>query len=102
MYQAMKGDVRRHETLCYELVTKFEQQNELLLQFNENIEALKTNYLVTDLHLEAYLPVQTALIAYDVGKGIVARNKLEKYEKHFASKVIKSLERNCLKVCDPQ
>jgi len=43
----------------------------------------------------------TALIAYDVGKGIVARNKLEKYEKYFASKVIKSLERNCLKVCDP-
>jgi hypothetical protein len=24
MYQAMKADVLRHETLCYELATKFE------------------------------------------------------------------------------
>ena len=102
MYQAMKGDVRRHETLCYELATKFEQQNELLLQFNENIEALKTNYLVTDLHLEAYLPVQTALIAYDVGRGSVHKTKLEKFEKYFASKVIRPLEKNLLKVCDPR
>ena len=30
MYQAMKADVIRHETLCYELATKFEAQHDVL------------------------------------------------------------------------
>jgi hypothetical protein len=42
------------------------------------------------------------LIAYDVGRGSVHKNKLEKFEKHFASKVIRPLEKNLLKVCDPR
>lgn len=42
MYQAMKEDVKRHETLCYELATKFEAQHIVLLDLASNIEALKT------------------------------------------------------------
>jgi hypothetical protein len=42
------------------------------------------------------------LIAYDVGRGSVHKTKLEKFEKYFASKVIRPLEKNLLKVCDPR
>ena len=30
-YQAMKEDVVRHETLCFELARKFEQQHDVFL-----------------------------------------------------------------------
>jgi hypothetical protein len=58
--------------------------------------------LITDLHLEAFLPIQTATIAYDVAKGLVQKSKAGKFEKHFMRKTIKNLEKNCLQVCDPQ
>ena len=82
----------RHETLCYELATKFEAQHNVLLDFAENIESLKTYALVTDLHLEAYLPMQIATIAFDVGKGIIQKNKAEKYERHFAKNVVNFMQ----------
>jgi hypothetical protein len=31
MYRAMKKDVCRHETLCYELADKFEKQHDVFL-----------------------------------------------------------------------
>jgi hypothetical protein len=31
MYKAMKSDLGRHETLCYELANKFEAQHDVLL-----------------------------------------------------------------------
>ena len=54
VYTAMKADVRRHETLCFELAQKFEAQHTILMEYAENIECLKTYALVTDLHMEAY------------------------------------------------
>ena len=56
-YQLMKEDVLRHETLSFELAKKFESQHEILLQFAENVEAIKSHALMTDLHLEGYLPL---------------------------------------------
>jgi len=54
MYQAMKTDVRRHETLCYELATKYETQYSALKDIAKSIEALKAYTIINDLHLEAY------------------------------------------------
>jgi hypothetical protein len=69
----MKEDLLRHETLTYELAKKFESQHHILLQFAENIEAVKSHALMTDLHLEAYLPVQMAALCYDICKGLVSK-----------------------------
>jgi len=54
MYTAIKVDVQRHETLCYELATKFESQHLFLSEFAQNIESLKTYVLLNDLNVEAY------------------------------------------------
>jgi hypothetical protein len=102
MYSNMKEDLIRHESLAFELATKFEAQHDLLLQFAEHIESLKSHALVTDLHFEAYLPLQTACLAYEVGKGLADKDKMDRYKRHFAQKVIKNLEKNCLKVVDQE
>jgi len=52
--------------------------------------------------MEAILPLQTATIAFEVGKGIVQKSRSDKYEKHFMRRVVKALEKNCINVCDPQ
>ena len=31
IFENTKGDIRRHETLCYEIGTKFEAQHEVLM-----------------------------------------------------------------------
>ncbi len=41
-----------------------------------------------------------ANIAFDVGKGNL-RDRSDRYAKHFAKKIVKPLENNCLQVCDP-
>jgi hypothetical protein len=41
-----------------------------------------------------------AVLTYEIGKGIVGKGKMEKYQKHFATKVVKNLEKNCVKVVD--
>jgi hypothetical protein len=97
----MKEDVLRHETLTYELAKKFESQHDILLQFAENIEAVKSHALTTDLHLEAYLPLQMATLCYDICKGIVSKANTPKFQTYFASKVVKSLERNIVRIVDP-
>ena len=71
MYEAMKADVMRHETLSFELASKFETHFDVFNQVCENIEALKSHALLTDLHLEAFQPLQTAAIAFEVGKGLL-------------------------------
>ena len=52
------------------------------------------------MHLEAYVPIQSGLIAYEVCKGLVNEQTNKKFTDHFAKKVIKSLEKNALKACD--
>jgi len=52
--------------------------------------------------MEAYMPLHSAMIAYEVVKGAVDDDHKTKLNEHFALKVIKPLEKNCLKVCDPQ
>ena len=100
MYERMKVDVGRHETLCFELATKFDQQFDVICQQTNSIEALKSYAIITDVHLEAYLPFQVAGIAYEVGKGLVQAGKKEKYRKHGYN-VFKAMEKNCLNVIDP-
>ena len=53
----MKADVHRHETLCYELAKRMEVHRSQLIDYSDNIENLKTYAIITDLHLEAYLPI---------------------------------------------
>ena len=57
MYSVMKKEMMRHETLCFEIATKFEQQHSVILKLVDNIDALKTYSIVNDLHMEAYLPL---------------------------------------------
>ncbi len=57
MYERMKVDVGRNETLCFELATKFYHQFDAINQLTESIEALKSYSVMTDLHIEAYLPL---------------------------------------------
>ena len=57
MYTRMKEDIGRHETLCFELALKFEQQHTILSAVTDSIETLKNYALVNDVHLEAYLPL---------------------------------------------
>ena len=73
MYQAMKVDLRRHETLCYEIATKFETHHNLLKDLTDHVETLKTYTLVNDLHMEAYQPLQIATIAFEVCKSSVTK-----------------------------
>ena len=101
MYERMKTDIGRHETLCFELACKFIEHHEVIVKLSETMESLKTYTIVNDLHLEAYLPLQVATIAFDVGKGLAHKKDLERYKKYFATKVVKDLERNCIMVCDP-
>ena len=51
--------------------------------------------------MEAYLPLQTATIAFEVGKGLIKRDQSDKYKRHFVKKVVKTLEKNCVNVCNP-
>ena len=37
MYDAMKEDINRHETLCFELAMKFEEQNNYLVDLQDHI-----------------------------------------------------------------
>jgi hypothetical protein len=57
MYDRMKGDVVRHETLCFELATKFDQQYQVMCKMSDSIESLKTYAILNDIHIEAYLPL---------------------------------------------
>lgn len=57
MQKNMKTDVHRHETLCYELAKRMEVHRSQLIDHSDNIENLKTYAIITDLHLEAYLPI---------------------------------------------
>ena len=57
MYLRMKTDVKRHETLCFELADKFEKQHDVICQVIDNIEILKTYALTNDVHLEAFQPL---------------------------------------------
>ena len=100
MYERMKVDVGRHETLCFELAMKFDQQFEVITNLTNGVESLKNYAVLNDLHLEAYLPFQIANLAFEVGKGLMQPNKKEKYKKHTLN-VFKGLEKNCLNVCDP-
>jgi hypothetical protein len=52
------------------------------------------------MHLEAYVPVQAGLIAYEVCKGLATENSLKKLNDNFGKKVLKSLEKNALRACD--
>ena len=54
MYEAMKKDIMRHESLCLELASKFEAHYDVFRQLAENIESVKAHALTTDLHLEAF------------------------------------------------
>ena len=71
----LKIDITRHESLAFEIGTKLEAHRTVLNQVVDSIEALKTYAIVTDLHLEAYQPLQIATIAYEVGRGIVKKNR---------------------------
>ena len=71
MYERMKVDVGRHETLCFELATKFDQQYEVIWNLTNSMDSLKNYALLNDLHLEAYLPFQMAGLAFEVGKGLI-------------------------------
>jgi hypothetical protein len=51
--------------------------------------------------LEAYLPLQSATIAYEVTKGISTPKQISKLEKHFVKRIVPVLEKNCINVCDP-
>jgi methyl-accepting chemotaxis protein len=54
MYQRIKEEMVRHETLCFELAEKFEAQHDLICQVCNNMDALKDYTIVNDLHMEAY------------------------------------------------
>ena len=99
----MRDDICRHEQLCFEIANKFDEQNNVLKQLTESIEAVKEYALVNDLHMEAYLPLQTATVAYEVTNILckVSKGPKEKFKKYFVQKCIKKLEKNCLSVCDP-
>jgi hypothetical protein len=42
------------------------------------------------------------VIAYDVCRGLVTKNKKDNFIKHFATKIMGPMETNCLKVCNPE
>jgi hypothetical protein len=57
--------------------------------------------MLTDIHMEAYLPIQAATIAFEVGKGLVPKSKAEKYQTHFMKRIIHKMEKNALDVVNP-
>ena len=66
------------------------------------MEAFKTYALANDLHMEAFMPMQMASLAYQVGQGFSKRDNAGKYEKHFLKTIVKELKRNMMNVCDPK
>ena len=65
-----------------------------------SIESLKTSCILTDLHMEAFAPIQTASIAFDVCQGLV-RKKDVKRMNHYFGKTLRKLEKNLVSCCDP-
>jgi hypothetical protein len=74
-----------------------------MTEITDGIEVLKEYALVNDLHMEAYLPLQTATIAYEVSNILnkVSKGPQDKFKKYFVQKMVAKLEKNCLNVCDP-
>ena len=56
MYKRIKDDCCRHETLAFELATKFDHQHNAIVKMVESIENLKTYAFVNDLHIQTYQP----------------------------------------------
>jgi len=54
MYNRVKHDCCRHETLAFELATKFEHQHKAIVKMVESIENLKTFAFTNDLHMQTY------------------------------------------------
>jgi hypothetical protein len=52
--------------------------------------------------MEAILPLQTASVAFEVGKCIVQKARRAKFTEYFANKVIRPLEKSCISVCNSQ
>ena len=94
LQKRVKIDLDRHELISAELAQKLEKQS-------TEIANLKTFSLATDLHLEAYLPLQCATIAYEVGKAMVPKERNEKYKRHFMKNLVKPFEFKILAMCDP-
>jgi len=44
-----------------------------MAELGENISALKTYTFINEMHMEAYLPLQSATIAYEVSRGVLPR-----------------------------
>ena len=53
------------------------------------------------MHLEAYLPIQMATIAYEVSKASVSKDRQPKFKQYFMKQIIRSLEYKILGICDP-
>lgn len=72
-----------------------------MLKLHENIKCLKSHSTITDLHMETFIPMQTATIAYEVAKGLAPKKKIDRFYKHFCNRIVKPLERNIIDTCDP-
>ena len=42
-----------------------------------------------------------ATVAFEVGAGLIQRDREAKFKRHFVNKIILPLEKSCLIVCDP-
>ena len=66
------------------------------MQLSEQIDVIKTCSLATDLHMEAFLPLQMATIAFEVGKGITKDPK--KFIRFFGE-IVHILEKKLVSIC---
>ena len=100
-YESISDNLVRHEVIVTEVANKLDHHHEVLTDLGHNITELKKYAVMSDLHMEAYLPLQIANIAFDLGKCIVKKSGMEKYCQQVMKKVISPLERNLLNLCDP-
>ena len=100
-YESSNEAIKVCRVDCGVALEKIQIFQKLANEFHKNIEGLKTHSLVTDLHLEAYLPIQVASIAYDVSSGAVVKKNYPKFRQNFRKK-LKVLEQNLMGCCDPE
>jgi hypothetical protein len=75
--------------------------NRLMVEWQSHIDALKAHALLTDLHLESFLPFQIASISFELCHSFVKRKPQAKLRERFMVKLTE-LEDNLVHCCDPE
>jgi hypothetical protein len=84
------------------LKSEQEHARSVINELIEHLEVQKKHALITNLHIEAYIPFQIISHSYDLIRVLAAKRQLKKeLRKEFTRKVTE-YEQNLLNCCNPE